>query len=175
MLKRLTAALAAATFLTATAAQAALPTVSRLDLNTMMGRWYEIARLPNKTQRGCQAGASDWTRAAGDGFSVVQSCHKGAPDGPLAEWKARAKVADPVTNAKFKMTFFGGLISQEYWVLDRREEQGWLILATHDGRYLWLMSQTPVLPAAVRVQVVNRIKALGFDPARLEWPLPAHG
>ena len=180
MLMRLTAALAAATFLVsglaASTAQAepVLPTVSRLDLTTMMGRWYEIARLPNKTQSGCQAGASDWTRA-GDGFAVVQSCHRGAPDGPLAEWKAKAKVADPVTNAKFKMTFFGGLISQEYWVLDRREEQGWLILATQDGRYLWLMSQKPVLPAAVRAQVVTRIKALGFDPSRLEWPQPAHG
>src|SRR4051812_20772086 len=69
MLKRLTATLAAATFLAcglaATAAQAepTLPTVPRLDLTTMMGRWYEIARLPNKTQSGCQAGASDWTRA----------------------------------------------------------------------------------------------------------------
>ena len=173
MLMRLTAALAAATFLAATTAEAATPTVAKLDLSSMMGRWYEIARLPNKTQRGCQAGASDWSRADDDGFSVVQSCHKGGPDGPLAEWKAKAKVADPATNAKFKMTFFGGLVSQEYWVLDRREEQGWLILATHDGRFLWLMSQKPVLPAAVKAQVLTRIKALGFDPARLEWPAPA--
>ena len=176
MLTRLTAALAAAALLTASPAASESPmvTVGRLDLSSMMGRWYEIARLPNKTQRGCQAGASDWTRAS-DGFSVVQSCHKGGPDGPLAEWKAKAKVADPATNAKFKMTFFGGLISQEYWVLDRRAEQGWLILATQDGRYMWLMSQTPVLPAAVKAQVVGRIRALGFDPARLEWPLPARG
>ena len=178
MLKRLTVVLAAAAAISSsvTAAPTGLsaPPVPRLDPSTMMGRWYEIARLPNKTQRGCQAGASDWTRQD-DGFAVVQSCHKGSPDGPLAEWKAKARVADPSTNAKFKMTFFGGLISQEYWVLDRREEQGWLILATHDGRYLWLMSQKPVLPAAIKAQVVNRIRNLGFDPARLEWPAPARG
>ena len=145
-----------------------------LDIQHLAGRWYEIARLPNKTQRGCQAGASDWSRAA-EGFSVVQSCHRGAPDGPLAEWKAKARVADPVTNAKFKMSFFGGLLTQEYWVLDRREADGWLILSTHDGHYLWLMSQKPTLPAAVRAQVVTRIRQLGFDPSRLEWPLPARG
>jgi apolipoprotein D and lipocalin family protein len=178
MLMRPTAALAAAALLAsgpvAMAAQAALVTVTRIDPATMMGRWYEIARLPNKTQSGCQAGASDWSRAA-DGFSVIQSCHRGSPDGPLAEWKAKAKVADPVTNAKFKMSFFGGLISQEYWVIDRREEQGWLILATQDGRYLWLMSQQPVLPAAARALAVTRIRALGFDPARLEWPQPSRG
>jgi len=58
-------------------------------------------------------------------------------------------------------------------VLDRRDSDGWLILATHDGKYLWLMSQHPTLAAGVRAQVVGRIKQLGFDPARLEWPLPA--
>ncbi len=179
MLKRLTVAFVAATallgaFLPVSVARAELPTVSHLDIGAMMGRWYEIARLPNKTQSGCQAGASDWTRT-GDGFNVVQSCHRGAPDGPLALWKAKARVADPVTNAKFKMMFFGGLLTQEYWVLDRREEQGWLILATHDGRYLWLMSQKPTLSAAVRAQALARIRQLGFDANRLEWPQPLRG
>lgn len=146
----------------------------RIELTQMMGRWYEVARIPNQLQRGCQAGASEWTRA-GDGFSVVQTCHKGTPEGPLAEWKAKARVADPVTNTKFKMTFFGGLISQEYRVLDHRPEQGWLILSTGDGKYLWLMSQKPTLPAAVRAEALARIKQLGFDTGRLEFPLPSRG
>jgi apolipoprotein D and lipocalin family protein len=171
---RLTAAIATAVALLASPAAAMPQTVGRIELAQMMGRWYEIARLPNQIQKGCQAGASDWTRS-GEGFSVVQTCHKGGPDGPLSQWKAKARVADPATNAKFKMTFFGGLVSQEYWVLDRRDTDGWLILATHDGRYLWLMSQHPTLPAGVRAQAVNRIKQLGFDPGRLEWPAPAQG
>ena len=171
---RLTAAVATAIALLASPALASPRTVDHLELSQMMGRWYEIARLPNSIQKGCQAGASDWTRSA-DGFSVVQSCHKGAPDGPIALWRAKARVADPATNAKFKMTFFGGLVSQEYWVLDRRDAEGWLILSTHDGKYLWLMCQRPTLPAGVRAQAVTRIKQLGFDPARLEWPAPSKG
>jgi apolipoprotein D and lipocalin family protein len=169
---RLTAAVATTIALLASPALAMPRTVDHIELTQMMGRWYEIARLPNQIQKGCQAGASDWTRSV-DGFSVVQSCHKGAPDGPLSQWKAKARVADPVSNAKFKMTFFGGLVSQEYWVLDRKDTDGWLILSTHDGKYLWLMSQRPTLSAPVRAQVVTRIKQLGFDPARLEWPAPA--
>jgi apolipoprotein D and lipocalin family protein len=174
MLKRLTVILAAAAALAAlapAAAAAMAQPVAHVELTKMMGRWYEVARLPNTIQRGCQAGASDWTRT-GEGFAVVQSCHKGSPDGPLAEWKARARVADTVSNAKFKMSFFGGLVSQEYWVLDQRSDEGWLILATHDGKYLWLMSQKPTLPAAVRIEAVARIKQLGFDVGRLEFPLP---
>ena len=177
MLKRLTVVLAAATAFAAalTASAQAMPQPApHIELSKIVGRWYEVARLPNSTQRGCQAGTSDWTRN-GDGFSVVQACHKGTPDGPLAEWKAKARAIDPVSNAKFRMSFFGGLVSQEYWVLDQRSDQGWLILSTHDGRYLWLMSQKPSLPAPVRSEALARIKQLGFDIGRLEFPLPARG
>jgi len=177
MLKRLTvtlAAVAAFAFALPAAAQASVQPVAHIELTKMMGRWYEVARLPNMIQRGCQAGASDWTRVS-DGFAVVQTCHKGAPDGPLSEWKAHARVEDPVSNAKFRMTFFGGLVTQEYVVVDQHEDEGWLILATHDGKYLWLMSQKPTLAAPIRTEAVARIKQLGFDIGRLEFPLPAHG
>ncbi len=177
MLKRLILLLAAAAALACAApaaADAMAQPVAHVDPARMMGRWYEVARLPNMTQKGCQAGTSDWTRAA-EGFAVVQACHRGTPDGPLAEWKAHARVADPVSNAKFKMSFFGGLISQEYWVLDDRADEGWLILATHDGKYLWLMSQKPTLSMAVKTEAIARIRQLGFDTGRLEFPLPVHG
>jgi apolipoprotein D and lipocalin family protein len=148
------------------------PPTQRIELSKMMGRWYEVARLPNKMQGGCQAGTSDWTRSA-EGFSVVQTCHKGSPTGPSQEWKAKAKVADPKTNAKLQMSFFGGLVKQEYWVLDHRADQGWLILATPGGHALWLMSQRPTLSAAVRAQALARVKQLGYDVSRLEFPQPA--
>ena len=67
---------------------------------------------------------------------------------------ARITVADPRTNAKFRMTFFGGVIAQDYVVVDHRPDQGWLVLATSNGKYLWLMSQKPSLPAAIKTQAL---------------------
>lgn len=156
---------------TAFAAPPPAPT-QRIELSKMMGRWYEVARLPNKIQTGCQGGTSDWQRAA-DGFAVVQACHKGSLSAPVTEWKARAKVLDTSTNAKLQMTFFNGLVRQEYWVLDHRPDQGWLILGTPGGRSVWLMSQRPTLPTGVKAQAVARLKQLGYDTGRLEFPLPA--
>src|SRR4051812_44888334 len=166
------AALAACSMLApAIGAQAAPEPTKRIEISQMMGRWYEVARVPNALQKGCQAGASDWAPAA-KGFAVVQSCHKGAPNGPLSVWKAKATVADPATNARLRMSFFGGVVTQNYVVLDHRPDQGWLALATADGKYLWLMSTKPTLPAAVKTQALARIRQLGFDTARLEFPLP---
>ena len=148
------------------------PPTKKIELTNMMGRWYEVARLPNKIQTGCQGGTSDWQRT-GDGFAVVQACHKGSLSAPVTEWKARAKVLDPSTNAKLQMTFFNGLVRQEYWVLDHRADQGWLILGTPGGRSVWLMSQRPTLPPGVKSQAVARLKQLGYDVGRLEFPQPA--
>lgn len=144
----------------------------RIELTKMTGRWYEVARLPNHTQKDCQAGISEWARDA-DGYDVLQVCHRGSVTAPATEWKAKAKVLDPKTNAKFKMSFFGGLISQEYWVLDHKSDQGWLILGTPNGKYLWLMSQHPLLGPGVKAQAVARIKQLGYDVSALEFPQPA--
>lgn len=173
MLTRLAIAAFAAALTLAPASAGAMtvePT-GRIELSQMMGRWYEVARVPNALQNGCQAGASDWTPQA-NGFAVVQSCRKDGPAGPLKTWKAKATVSDPRTNAKLRMSFFGGVVSQNYVVVEHRAEQGWLVLATADGKYLWLMSQKPVLPAAVKTQALSRIRQLGFDTARLEFPLP---
>jgi apolipoprotein D and lipocalin family protein len=167
-------ALAAAFALTLAApALAAVPQPeAKVELTGMIGRWYEVARLPNKTQKGCQGGTSDWVRAP-DGFSVVQTCHKGSLSAPPTEWRAKAKVVNPGANSKFKMSFFGGLVKQEYWVLDHRPDQGWLILGTPGGNFLWLMSTRPSLAAAVKAQAVDRIRQLGYDATRLEFPQPA--
>jgi len=171
MLKRFFLLAAAVTAVIAAPASVSAEARRSIELTSMMGRWYEVARFPNKLQRGCTAGASEWTRTK-DGFSVVQSCHKGRPDGPISEWRAKARVADP-SNTKFRMTFFGGLVTQEYQVLDHRPAEGWLILSTDDGKYLWLMSQRPTLPSAIKAGAVARIRQLGFDPGRLEFPSPA--
>jgi apolipoprotein D and lipocalin family protein len=143
----------------------------RIELSRMMGRWYEVARVPNSLQDGCVAGASDWT-AQPQGFAVVQSCRKQTTTGPLKTWKAKATVSDPRTNAKLKMSFFGGVVSQDYVVVEHRPEQGWLVLAPANGKYLWLMSQKPVLPAPIKTQALARIRQLGFDVGRLEFPIP---
>ncbi|MBU1374561.1 MAG: lipocalin family protein [Alphaproteobacteria bacterium] len=173
MIQRLVlAAFAACLMLSPGAAGAAVEPTGRIEISQMMGRWYEVARVPNALQNGCLAGASDWTPQAA-GFAVVQSCRKAGPSGPLKTWKARATVSDARTNAKLKMTFFGGVVSQDYVVMEHRPAEGWLVLATANGKYLWLMSQKPVLPAAIKSQALARIRQLGFDIGRLEFPLPA--
>jgi apolipoprotein D and lipocalin family protein len=134
------------------------------------GRWYDIAHTPNPGQTDCQGATSDFFGWAGGAFHVVQTCHKGSPAGPERTFKARASIMPATGNAKLRMSFFGGLISQEYWILDHAEDNGWAIMATPGGHYVWLLSRRPVLDAPTRGRALDRVKGLGYDISRLAFP-----
>ena len=172
--KRLCAGLLAAILSPPAASLAAeiRPPVQRIDVGRIAGRWYEVARLPNTIQKNCQGGTSDWARTD-IGYAVIQTCHRGSLASPPTQWKAQAKVVDSQAGGRIRISYFGGILNVDYWVLESRADQGWLLLGTPNGRYLWLMAQKPTLSASVRAQAISRIRQLGYDVASLEFPLPA--
>ncbi len=134
------------------------------------GRWFEIARVPNLRQIDCQAGSFTFTGWSAGEFSVIQTCHRGSPSGPASTATAKARILPGSQNTKFKMSLLGGLISQEYWILDHGDDDLWAIMATPGGRYVWLVSRRPSLDPPTRTRVLARIKALGYDLSRLVFP-----
>ncbi|MFI4933854.1 MAG: lipocalin family protein [Caulobacterales bacterium] len=138
--------------------------------NLYSGRWYEIARTPNRIQSDCQGSTSDFSGWASGAFSVVQTCHKGSVDGPKQTYSARGHVLPASENAKMKLGFMGGLISQEYWIVDHSDDNLWAIMARYDGRYVWLLSRRPVLDQGAKAHAMARMQALGFDMTRLAFP-----
>ena len=138
--------------------------------NLYTGRWYEIARTPNSMQADCQAATTDFSGWASGAFKAVQTCHKGAPTGPTKVIKVDGKVLPASQNAKIQLGMLGGLVSQEYWILDHADDNRWLIMSTANQRYVWLMSRAPVLNAADKAQAMARLQQLGFSLAHMAFP-----
>jgi apolipoprotein D and lipocalin family protein len=134
------------------------------------GRWYEIARTPNKMQADCQAATTEFSGWAAGAFKAVQTCHKGAPGGPAQVTRVDGKVLPATQNAKMELAMLGGLISQQYWILDHADDNRWLIMCTANQRYVWLLSRAPVLSAAEKAQAMARLQELGFSLAHLAFP-----
>ena len=142
------------------------PTKS-IDPKFYAGRWYEIARLPNKLQADCQAPTSDWARRGDGGYSVVQTCRVGSPSGPAKVWRAAGRIIDAIHNAKVRVGFFGGFIHQDYWIVDHGADNSWCLMSTPTSKYLWIMSRRPVMASAQKAALVARARNLGYDTARL--------
>ena len=134
------------------------------------GRWYEIARTTNKMQADCLASTTDFSNYQAGRFSAVQTCHKGSPAGPKTTISVSGRVLPSSGNAKMQLGMLGGLISREYWILDHADDNGWLIMTTSDGRYVWLMSRQPQISAAVKAAVVGRMQQLGLNLTKLAFP-----
>jgi apolipoprotein D and lipocalin family protein len=132
------------------------------------GRWYEIAHTPNAREKDCQGATSDFATSASGQLSVIDTCHRGGPKGPAKTFAAKAAIVPGAGGAKFSMSFVGGLIHQQYWILDHAD--GWAIMATPGGHYVWLLSRQPAMDAATRAGALSRIAALGYDVPHLVFP-----
>lgn len=148
---------------------AAAPPAKPVSSEFYSGKWYEIARTPNAGQRDCQAATTQFTTTSDSGFRVVQICRKGSASGAAKTFNTTGKiVAGTPRNARFSMSFLGGLKKQEYWVLDRADDQSWAIMATPGGNYVWLLSRDADMPATLKAAALAKVRALGY--AKLEFP-----
>ena len=141
-------------------------------------------RAGRRVQQAGKAGHSKNapTRPVGDGeprfvsdqgeFSVRQVCHRGTPNGATRVFATRGRILPGSRNARFELSFLGGIRKQEYWVLETAPDGGWALMATPGGNYIWLLSRKAVMPAAARAAAIARIRALGYDQP-LEFPAQA--
>lgn len=129
------------------------------------GRWFQIAQILKTDHHPCHEGVDEFVPSPKGGFTVVMTC-QGYLGGPRSI-SAHGEVTPGSGGAKFKLSFLGGLIRQEYWVLDYAPDQSWAVMATPGGNFLWILARTPALSPSAHAAACARVRALGFDLAKL--------
>jgi len=147
-------------------------TVSSVDLKRYSGKWYEIARYPNKFQRKCVGNTTATYSTKADGsLAVFNQCVM--KDGTIGKANGDAKIADTTTNAKFEISFapkFKSFLSTDwdnYWVVDLDENYQYAAVSDPKRENLWILSRTPEMKDAVYQNILRRVEKLGFNPGKL--------
>ena len=148
-----------------------LATVQHVDLERYLGRWYEIAKIPNRFQRQCVSDASaNYVRNTDGTIAVVNRCR--IRDGQFDEARALARVVDPRSNAKLEVSFFSVLgwrpIWGNYWVLALGPDYDYAVVGEPGRRYGWILARAPTLPAATRARIDRQLRELGYQPEQFE-------
>ena len=144
---------------------APLSTVSHVDLTRYAGRWYEIARYPNRFERKCISDVTATYTALADGkIRVVNQCL--AYNGTVNRSEGIATIADKQTNAKLKVTFFWPF-SGNYWIIALGDEYEYAVIGEPSRKYLWILSREPQMDKELYERLLQRIKGLGYDPRKL--------
>jgi apolipoprotein D and lipocalin family protein len=144
-----------------------LKTVESVDVKRYMGTWFEIARFPQRFEKGLVGITANYTLLPEGKVSVVNSGYKGDLNGKLKTIKGKAWVADTKTNAKLKVSFFWPF-SANYWILELGNDYEYAVVGDESRKYLWILSRTPQMDEAVYNELLKRVQDKGFDISKLE-------
>lgn len=137
-----------------------------VDLNRYLGRWFEIARFENRFEKNCEGVTADYSMRKDGLIRVENTCREGSPAGEERKAVGRAKIVDPKTNAKLKVSFFGPFWG-DYWILDLTDDYSRSIVGEPSGRYLWILSRSPTITPQSRDEAMKKLAGLGYDVSRL--------
>jgi apolipoprotein D and lipocalin family protein len=140
--------------------------VASLDAGKFLGTWFEIARLPNKTEKKCAGGA--FMMFAPDykvgSFQIVDSCRR--PDGTHDVRNLSGRRADKNGDGKLKIVTIWPFTAK-YWIVGVGPDYGWALLATPNRKKLWVLSKTAVLPVEQLSAAEAMASAQGFNTGKL--------
>jgi apolipoprotein D and lipocalin family protein len=141
-------------------------TVDQVNLRRYVGKWYEVARYPNRFQRKCQSDTTAVYTLRDDGsFQVINACREA--DGTLSTARGSAKVADKTSNAKLKVTFFWPFYG-DYWIIGLGPDYQYAVVGEPSRKYLWILSRTPNMTDDTYAEVLRLVEGQGYETAKLQ-------
>lgn len=144
-----------------------LKTVEHVEVARYMGTWYEIAKYPQRFERGLVGVTAVYALLPDGRVQVLNGGYKGDFNGRYRSAKGKAWVVDKSSNAKLKVSFFWPFAAN-YWILELGKEYEYAVVGDPSRRYLWILSRTAQMDGAVYNDLLQRIKDKGFDISRLE-------
>jgi apolipoprotein D and lipocalin family protein len=151
----------------------AVQAVADLDLDRYEGRWFEVARIPNKYQGDCACCVTATYTLRDDGrLTVVNECRtaEGEPKGVEGEAKlARKEGPSSKLKVRFAPRFlsFLGFVWGDYWVLDLAEDYSHALVGSPDRKYLWVLAREPRLDPETYARLMQEARRMGFDVDRV--------
>jgi len=147
-----------------------LATVPALDLDRYIGVWHEIARYENFFERMCARDVTaTYSRKADGTVKVVNACRKS--DGSMASAEGVARMVTPPSKleVRFAPDWLAWLpmVWANYWVIELADDYSYAVVSEPNREYLWLLSRDPRMSDAAYERIVDRLRARGFDPAKL--------
>lgn len=150
-----------------------LQAVPSLDLPRYMGRWYEIAKFPNRFQADCVSDTSAEYRLQPDGTVAVRNACRLAT-GAMKSADGQARPIGPAPSAQLQVRFAPAWLSWlpwvwgDYWVIDLDADYQLVAVSEPSREYLWVLARQPQVTPAAYDALLQRLQGQGLDTRKLE-------
>ena len=139
--------------------------ISGFELDRYLGKWYEIARLDHRFERGLEQVTATYSmqeegsvRVANEGFSPTEN-----------EWKdaiGRARFASGSDIGHLEVSFFGPFYAN-YVIFELDKDNYQYAFVTGNKNTLWLLSRTPHISDELKQQFLNASREFGYKTEEL--------
>ena len=158
--------------LTGCATTSDIAAVRDFEPERYMGTWYEIARLPQYFERDMDEVRARYTLEPDGSIEVVNS---GVRDGEPRSITGTAKLKRPKAKplvGELRVSFFWPFYS-DYRIIELDPDYTVAVVTAGSRDYLWVLSRKPEMAQEELDGIVSRMKTLGFEVDKLEYPKPA--
>lgn len=138
-------------------------TVPSLDLNRYLGKWFEIARIDHRFERGMEQCTAVYERQE-DGMLKVTN--RGKKRGEWSTTVGKGKLTN--VPGVLRVSFFGPFYA-DYRVLKLAPDYSYALVGGGSDDYLWILSRTPQLNDDARRRIVSDAHSRGYNTERLIW------
>jgi apolipoprotein D and lipocalin family protein len=143
-------------------------TVDTVDLQRYLGKWHEIAAIPQFFQRKCvRDTTAEYSALESGDIRVDNTCTR--DDGNREKVEGRARRSEPAATSKLEVSFlklFGEYrfwAGGDYWIIELDPNYQWVVVGHPSRRYGWVLARKQSLPVANIAEIIGRIKAQGYD------------
>lgn len=160
------AALLAGFAMTASSTEPTMAHVAPVDVDRFMGDWYVIASIPTFLERDAYDAVESYVRRPDGRIQTTFRYRRGSFDAKLRTMHPIGTVRDEGDGAIWGMQFVWP-IQAEYVIAYLDADYRTTIVARSKRDYVWIMARTPTLPDGEYDALVERVRALGYDTAKL--------
>jgi lipocalin len=139
-----------------------LRTVENVDLNRYIGRWYEIARLPNRFEKGLICVTAEYSFRKDGKIQVLNSGHKEENPAKKSTAKGKAWVPDPAEPGRLKVQFFWPFSGGYYIFHLDTTNYDYALVGSPDRKYFWLLSRKPSISNDLYERLMDIAAENGF-------------
>lgn len=146
--------------------QPPLEVVKKVDIEQYTGTWYEIARLPNRFEKGLKCVTATYKMREDGKITVINKGHKIDNPQETKQVQGWAKIPNPEVPGKIKVTFFWPFFGK-YWIIDLDENYQHALVGAPSREYLWILSRTKEMKETTYNNIIKTADEKGFDTSRM--------
>ena len=143
-----------------------LPTVKKVDLQKYSGQWYEIARFPNRFEKGLICVTANYRIKENGKIEVINKGHLVGDIKRIKTAKGIAWVPNHKLPGQLKVRFFWPF-SGKYYIIALDKQYQYVLVGDPSRKFLWILSRTKTLPEDIYSKLLKIAKENGFDTQKL--------